>query len=158
MTSVIEVNESSNLKGSSFTKNSKNNNSPKSEDTASKKSFKFASLNVCGLKRKVLFPEFSSLVNNYDVFSVCETKLDKYDFIDLPDCVFISQCRKQKHIRKSGGIGIFVKQRLFQHVSLIESDSDYVLWVSISKKVFNTDEDIYVGAIYIPPNDSKFYN
>ena len=60
------------------------------------------------------------------------------------------------YICKSGGIGIFVKQPLFQHISLLESD--YVLWVSISKKVFNTDEDIYVGAIYIPPNDSKFYN
>ena len=32
------------------------------------------------------------------------------------------------------------------------------MWLSISKKVFNTDEDIYLGAIYIPPNDSKFYN
>lgn len=142
----------------SLAKSTKNNDSSKSADTLNEQSLKFASLNVCGLKRKILFPEFSSLINNYDVFSVCETKLDRYDLIELPGYVFFSQYRKQKYIRKSGGIGVFVKQSLSPHVSLIESDSDYVLWLSISKKVFNTDENIYVGAIYIPPNDSKFYN
>ena len=157
-TNVIEDNETSTLQPSCFTMNSRNNDTAKLDDNLNDKSLKFASLNVCGLKRKVLYPEFSSLVNNYDMLSVCETKLDRYDLIELPGYVFFSQCRKQKYIRKSGGIGVFIKQSLFPHVSHIESDSDYVLWLSISKKVFNTDEDIYVGAIYIPPNDSKFYN
>ena len=157
-TNVIENNETSTLQPSCFTMNSRNNDTAKLDDNLNDKSLKFASLNVCGLKRKVLYPEFSSLVNNYDMLSVCETKLDRYDLIELPGYVFFSQCRKQKYIRKSGGIGVFIKQSLFPHVSHIESDSDYVLWLSISKKVFNTDEDIYVGAIYIPPNDSKFYN
>lgn len=91
------------------------------------KSIKCASLNVCGLKRKVLFPEFCNLVNNYDLFCVCETKLDKYDTIELAGYDFLSQNRKQKFIRKSGGIGVFVKQSISEHVSLINSDSDYVL-------------------------------
>ena len=92
-----------------------------------KKSLHFASLNVCGLKRKVLFPEFSDLVNKYDLFCVCETKLDKYDVINLPGYDFISQCRKQKYICKSGGIGVFVKQSLSVYVSFVESDYDCVL-------------------------------
>lgn len=153
----VEDNDSSPLQPSSA-KNTKNNNLSKSDDRTNMKSLKFASLNVCGLKRKVLFPEFSSLINNYDVFSISETKLDIFDLIELPGYTFFSQCRKQKYKRKSGGIGVFVKQSLFPHVSLIESDSDYVLWLSISKRVFNTDEDIYLGAIYIPPNDSRFYS
>ena len=84
--------------------------------------------------------------------------LDKYDDINLPGYVFLSQCRKQKYIRKSGGIGVFVKQSLPSYVSFVDSDSDYVLWLSISKKAYKSDEDIYAGAIYIPPNDSRFYN
>lgn len=124
----------------------------------SKKMLKFGSLNVCGLKRKVLYPEFSKLVNDYDIFCVCETKLDRYDSIDVPGYVFFSQCRKQKFIRKSGGIGIFVKQTLSPYITLITSDSDYILWVSINKCAFKTDEDIHLGAVYIPPSDSRFYN
>ena len=38
-----------------------------------KNSLKFASLCLCGLKRRVLFPEFSDLVSKHDVFCVCET-------------------------------------------------------------------------------------
>ena len=38
-------------------------------------------LNVCGLKRRSLFPEFSELIHNYDLFMVTETKLDLTDII-----------------------------------------------------------------------------
>ena len=75
----------------------------------------------------------------------------QYDDINLPGYVFLSQCRKQKYIRKSGGIGVFVKQSLPSYVSFVEYHSDYVLWLM-------PDEDIYAGAIYIPPYDSRFYN
>lgn len=56
LTSVIAVNKSSNLKVSSFTKNtgSKTNDSPKSENTGNKKSLKLASLNISGLKRSFI--------------------------------------------------------------------------------------------------------
>ena len=86
-----------------------NTNSSINKLSIDKKSLNFASLNVCGLRRKVLYPEFSDLVKSYDLFCVCETKIDKYDDINLPGYVFLSQCRKQKYIRKSGEIGVFVK-------------------------------------------------
>ncbi|MCG8113215.1 MAG: reverse transcriptase domain-containing protein [Candidatus Thiodiazotropha taylori] len=120
------------------------------------KSLKCASLNVCGLKRRLLYPEFCEIINDYDIFCVCETKLDRYDVIELNGYKFISQCRKQKYIRKSGGLGVFVRNNLSNYVSLIESDSDYIMWLKISKVAFKTDEDIYVGVVYIPPNDSRF--
>ena len=59
-----------------FTKDNINIDVLKGHDTLNEKSLKLASLNVCGLKRKVLFPEFGTLVNNYQIFSACETKLD----------------------------------------------------------------------------------
>ena len=40
------------------------------------KSIACAALNVCGLRRKNLFPDFCELVDNYDIFCVSETKLD----------------------------------------------------------------------------------
>ena len=73
-----------------------NINSSSSNSSTDKKSLYFDSLNVCGLKRRILFPEFSDLANKYDLFCVCETKLDTFDDINLPGYVFLSQCRKQK--------------------------------------------------------------
>ena len=52
---------------------------------------------------------------------------------------------------------MFLLNSYCHHVSFVESDSDYVLWLIISKKAYKTNEDIYEGAIYIPPNDSRFY-
>ena len=73
------------------------------------KTIKCASLDACGLRRKVQYPEFCSLVDQYDLFCVCETKLDTYDEIKLSGYEFLSQCRKQKCFRKSGGIGFLLK-------------------------------------------------
>ena len=55
-------------------------------------------------------------------------------------------------------IRFFVEQSLSSYVSFLESDSDYVLWLSINKEAFQTDQDIFIGAIYISPHDLKFYN
>ena len=55
-----------------------------------------AALNVCGLRRRILYTDFVNLINQYHIFSVCETKLDNFDIIDMFDFEFISQMRKQK--------------------------------------------------------------
>ena len=47
-----------------------------------------ASLNVCGLKRRLMYPEFKKLVNKYDIFGAVETKLDVYDVIELENYIF----------------------------------------------------------------------
>ena len=120
------------------------------------KSLKCASLNVCGLRRRILYPDFGELISHYDIFCVSETKLDDLDLINLPGYSFVSQVRKQRYLRKSGGIGVFVRNCLFKHVSLVESDSDYILWFKLNKSVFKTEEDLHFGAVYIPPGDSRF--
>ena len=68
-----------------------------------------AVLNVCGLKTRSLYPEFQELVSDYDMFCVAETKLDSTDIISVNGYTFRSQPRKRRYIRKSGGIGVFVK-------------------------------------------------
>ena len=44
----------------------------------------FLSINVCGLISKLNCPEFISLVNNYDIVGLKETKLDDIDTINIP--------------------------------------------------------------------------
>ena len=51
---------------------------------------------MCGIKRKLLYPELYELISEYDLFCVTETKIDSYDIIALPGYKFLSQTRKQK--------------------------------------------------------------
>ena len=54
---------------------------------------------------------------------------------------------------------MFIKDDMYPHVIVIESDSDYIFWFKISGVfVFNTDEDFVFGAIYEPPSESRFNN
>lgn len=108
------------------------------------------------MKCRLNYPEFRELVQGYDIFCVSETKIDKHDIISLQGFTFLSQCRKQRFIRKSGGIGVFIKDELFPYVSFIESESDYILWFKFDKVLLKTDEDVVFGVVYLPPADSRF--
>ena len=54
--------------------------------------------------------------------------MDVYDAVDVNGYSFINIPRKQKFIRKSGGLGAFVKTDLFKGVEVIHGQSDYAFW------------------------------
>ena len=117
---------------------------------------KIGTLNVCGLKRRLNYPEFQDLIKQFDIFCVSESKLGKYDDITLEGYTFLSQYRKQHFIRKSGGIGVFLKFDIAPYVTYIDSDSDFILWFKLSKQLLKTDQDVVIGAVYVPPSVSRF--
>ena len=61
-------------------------------------------------------------------------------------------------IRKSGGIGIYVKNELFDYVSPLDSQSDYCAWIKLSKKYTKLKQDVAICICYVPPQSSKYYN
>ena len=119
-------------------------------------SIKCASLNVCGLKRRVEFSDFYELVNKYNLLFVVETKLDANDVISLPNFKFTNKPRTQPFIRKSGGLGIFIKDPLLQHCEIPDCESDFILWLKLRKLYCNTDQDVIFGVTYILPLQSRF--
>ena len=63
-----------------------------------------------------MYQEFCEIIQRYDIFCVIETKTNETDIISLQKYAYFSQCRKQSFVRKSGGIGIFVKHDLCQFI------------------------------------------
>lgn len=118
----------------------------------------FGCINVCGLKHRLNYPEFEETVTNFDILYVTETKLDHTDVISVPGYNFFSQQHKQKFIRKSGGIGIFYRNRFEGKFKIIDTESDYILWVNFEKTLFGTEEDPVLGVLYIRPAQSSFLN
>ena len=119
---------------------------------------KFASLNVCGLKTRLEYPDFVTYFSSFDIICYQETKVDEFDILSLPGFTAISQPRKQRQYRKSGGPAIFIKDNISQFCTQYKTESDYILWISIDKSVLDTDKNVILGSIYIPPVQSRYYN
>ena len=115
----------------------------------------FFTLNVCGLKSKLLLPEFHTLISQYDIVGLQESKTDSLETLIIPGYKLL--CKHRKHIskKKSGGIIVAYKEGLDKHISYIDSDSKQVLWFKISNSLTKCGH-ILCGVVYIPPENSVY--
>jgi exonuclease III len=67
-------------------------------------------LNVCGISSKLLNPDFETLINNYDILVLVETKTDEYNNIKLPNEYACYAKHRIFFKKKSGGIIIIYKK------------------------------------------------
>ena len=115
-------------------------------------------LNVCGLMRKLLFPDFIEFINKYDIVCISETKLDDIDVINvkLDGYTFFAKNRISR--RKSGGVGIFVRTNLIKKklLSIIETDLHNMIIFKLHHDLCGLD--IIGCAIYVEPENSTYAN
>lgn len=117
---------------------------------------KICFLNVCGIKQKLLCPEFIEMIKKYDICLFTETKLSDIDILNIPDdYMYYSKIRK-KCKRKSGGIVVMYRNKLKGYLNFINTDCEFVQWVKISKLIINQKTDSLLGCVYIPPSNSKY--
>ena len=89
------------------------------------KRLKICTINVCGLKSKLLYPEFEDFLDKYDIICVTESKLDKFDSIKL-DNYSIMTNNRSIFKSKSGGIALLFRNDLCSYVKLV-AKSDCML-------------------------------
>ena len=103
---------------------------------------------MCGLKSKLISPEFHEVINSYDIIFCTETKLDDLDILNLPLGYNYHLKNRKKYKRKSGGLAIIYKEILQPILKFHKTNSEYVQWVSTI--------DIIFWCVYIPPENSKY--
>ena len=113
---------------------------------------------MCGLRKRSNYPDFFEKFENFDIVCFLEAKIDTTDIIPFPGFTAFQQPRKQTFIRRSGGIIVYVKDDLAKYVTKIETESDYVMWLTLDKSLFHSNENYILGAVYIPPESSSYYN
>ena len=113
-------------------------------------------MNTCGLKSKLLCPDFVSFISKYDIIGIQESKLDDADKIQIPGFNVFSNNRKALSRYRSGGITLLVKHQWLPFLTVHSFDSKLVLWFTISKEIMPNNEDLHCGIIYIPPYHSKY--
>jgi exonuclease III len=120
-----------------------------------KNGLKFLSLNVCGLKSKLILPEFCSYIEQFDIIGFQETKLDSLDTVSLNNFDLHFKHRKQFSRRKSGGIAVAIKTHLSKYITIIENDCNMVLWFTLDRNLTQGESVLY-GVVYVPPENSEF--
>ncbi|CAG2216217.1 unnamed protein product [Mytilus edulis] len=107
-------------------------------------------------QRRIQYPEFIELIQNYDILCFVETKTDDVDEINIPGYTVKMKNRCKFANVKSGGIILAYKSNLSEHIHPIETDSKYIFWFKIDKKMFHLCQDIIFGIVYIPPENSSY--
>ena len=105
---------------------------------------------------RMQYPEFIELIKCYDFICLTETKTDDFDNVDIPGYTFKLKNRKTKSKVKSGGIAFGYKNELENYVQTIETESNLVFWVKISANYLKTEQDVMIGTVYIPPENSTY--
>ena len=57
--------------------------------------------------------------------------------------------------RNSGGIAMYIRQSFYQYCTLIEKDSDDIIWIRIKGRLLNLSHDLYLCLCYIIPSSSS---
>ena len=125
------------------------------DDFCRNKTLSFLTLNVCGLINKLLLPEFHSLISEYDLIGLQESKTDSLDTLNIPGYKLFCKHRKDIAKKKSGGIILVYKECLDKYVTFIESESKQVLWFKLSNSLTKCG-NIICGVTYIPPENSVY--
>jgi len=109
---------------------------------------------VSGLKSKRLLSDFEETINQFDC---TETHLDEFDTISLNNYSFVAKNRGQKFTKKSGGIGMYIKSSIYDKCMFHDTECEYVQWCQLSKSLLNSDEDLMLGVVYIPPANTRYF-
>ena len=112
-------------------------------------------LNFHGITEKLDDPSVIELISECDIFSASETWLGENTPIKVPGYKFFPIHRKNTTGPQKGGIGVFVKESIRKHVKIrYDLSCETVLWCRLTKKYFGFKNDILLGTVYFPPENS----
>ena len=96
-----------------------------------------------------------------ETWTHCESekndKIIKSKKLQLKNFKFFPFSRKYKHKRAwraAGGQGIFIRNDILQGVQVVKNYDDVLVWIKLFKQFFQLDRDVYLGSVYVYPENS----
>ena len=103
-----------------------------------------------------MFPDFCDFIKEYDICLFVETKTDDFDVLNVPNGYKYVLKNRINCNKKSGGLAVVYRENLHCNLKFYKTKSEFVQWVQISKQILENNEDLLLGCIYIPTENSKY--
>ena len=112
------------------------------------------------MKSKLDDCDFLNFVLDYDIllFTECwhsklsNINIDGYSCFSCPRPKFNSKAK-----RNSGGVVVYFKNKLLNYIELVSLHANGYIWFKLKKQFLHTENDAFICACYIPPQDSSVY-
>ena len=105
----------------------------------------------------MLLSDFVDIIKQYDTVFLCETKLSDEDILHLPNEYTYLLKNRKKIYKKTRGLAIIYRKEIEQYINFIETKSDFIQWVQLSKEISCVkDDNLIIGRVYIPPKQSTY--
>lgn len=82
-----------------------------------------------------------------ETWLICNVNISGYT-------TYCLNAQKGKHGRSKAGIVIVMNTKLKQRTKIVESVDSHMVWIKFQKEYLNLDKDLYLCAIYAPPQTS----
>jgi hypothetical protein len=105
------------------------------------------------LARKLEDENFLQIVREYDVLCLSEC------WVKCPNDFNLNGYEKKYLFRNKcngGGVVIFYKKPLSQYIKIVKCCADSMIWLKFDKSFMLNTTDLYMCAIYIPPDRNVF--
>ena len=126
-----------------------------------KNSLKVCFWNLGGIitqkRNKLDDPAFVKEIQEYDVIVLAETHIGYNTKLHIEGYNYYPLCREiSNNGRYYGGLGIFRKTIIKDHIKIIQGMHKDFLWIKFEKDFFKLKNDLYLCAAYIPPSNSSY--
>ena len=117
--------------------------------------------NVNGLIRKLGDIDFVDTINKFDVIFLSETWISgkHVNNLELQNFesyhIYGQKTRGTNKGRYSGGISVYYRSVLKDHISIVDADRNGIVWLKIDQNLFEFNENVFICNLYIPPKGSK---
>ena len=101
-------------------------------------------------------------MSSYNIIVLYETWTSKHSNVKLsgfskPIHSF-RRFKNRRAKRASGGVIIYIKDEIRKGIKLIKKNIDSIIWIKLDKQFFCTQNDRFIAAAYIPPENSPIHD
>ena len=100
---------------------------------------------MCGLRSKLLCPEFVCLIEQYDIIGIQRSKLDDVDNINIKGYQVFTNNRTAISRHRSGGIAILFKNELSPYITVYKTETNSPFGLPFQSELYSPTMKYIVG-------------
>ncbi|WAR13316.1 hypothetical protein MAR_027496, partial [Mya arenaria] len=100
--------------------------------------------NIEGLTSKCYFNDFKKYIFSFDIFARAET--------------WEETTKIARRGRAMGGMSVYIRKTIMQYIEHINFDFKIGIILKINRRFMNIENDTLLLFVYLPANESPFYN